>query len=84
MKDSSQAEGSRRAAAGTGEFLAARYFQVHFEYLHEQLSDASRQLAVLNDRVRLLEAQLGWRRKPLAIPMSEDAEAGAVVPTRRY
>ncbi|WP_186289462.1 hypothetical protein [Methylomonas koyamae] len=40
------------------EFPSARYFQVHFEQLHEQLSLTTRQLVILSDRVQDLEREV--------------------------
>lgn len=45
---------SRKQAA----FPSARYFQVHFEYLHELLRDMKQQLDMLNQKIALLQQQL--------------------------
>lgn len=41
-----------------GSFPSARYFQVHFEYLHELLRDMKQQLDVSNQKIDLLQQQL--------------------------
>ncbi len=40
-------------------FPSARYFQVHFEYLHELISDMKKQLEVSNQQIALLQQRLG-------------------------
>lgn len=56
-----------------GSFPTVRYFQVHFEYLHEQLQLASRQMVALTEQVQGLEAQLA-RQRETSVPWSKRAE----------
>lgn len=39
-------------------FPSARYFQVHFEYLHELMSDMKKQLDASNQQIALLQQRL--------------------------
>jgi len=63
----------------SGPFPSARYFQVHFEYLHEQLQLASRQMVALAEQVQGLEAQLARQReKPAPWPTEGRADVRPV------
>ncbi len=55
------------------DFPVARYFQTHFEYLHETLAGITRELAVLKKRIDGLDASLRAERTD-AEPMLQSLE----------
>lgn len=66
-----------------GSFPSVRYFQVHFEYLHEQLQLASRQMVALAEQVQGLEAQLARQREAPA-PWPAEGRGDARPVNRRH
>jgi hypothetical protein len=62
MSDSLKPDKKREAASTDDEFPSARYFQVHFEHLHEQQALSVRQLVALSEQVQGLERQLARLR----------------------
>jgi len=67
----------------SGPFPSVRYFQVHFEYLHEQLQFASRQMAALAEQVQGLEAQLA-RQRETTTPWPAEGRADVRPVNRRH
>ncbi|MFI3138112.1 MAG: hypothetical protein QX197_15150 [Methylococcaceae bacterium] len=48
----------KRKYAQQNAFPSARYFQIHFDYLHELLGDMKNQLEVSNQKISVLQQQL--------------------------
>lgn len=47
-------------------FPSVRYFQVHFEYMHEAIEDLKKQLNKANQQISALQQQLDVRSAALA------------------
>jgi hypothetical protein len=58
LRSSGRPYAPQSGRASESEFPSARYFQTHFEYLHETLARMAQELAVLKTRIDGLDAAL--------------------------